>query len=291
MNKYEIVLHICQTHSLSQTAAQLNYSQSAVSQAVKSLEKELGLSLFTRSKRGMELRPNLEELMQSLRRICQEEQRIHRIAADLTSLEKGYIRIGTIQSIAYHWLPAMLRQFARAYPHIRFEMTVAGFQDLHQSLLAGTRDCIFTSHYAAGSLPFTPLGDDELLLVLPRHHRLVSALQVSITDLEGEDFILSSDGLAYETGRIFELNHITPVIRYHIDDDYAVCKMVEQGFGISILPKLLLHHIPFHVCIRPFTEGYTRTLGIAHRDEEISPALTKFLEYAAPFPGKDTIAP
>ena len=39
--------------------------------------------------------------------------------------------------------------------------------------------------------------------------------------------------------------------------------MVEQGFGITILPKLLLHNAPFEVCIRSFTEHYTRTLGIA----------------------------
>ena len=46
MNKYEIILNVCETHSISKTAAQLNYTQSAISQAIKGYEKELGFPLF-----------------------------------------------------------------------------------------------------------------------------------------------------------------------------------------------------------------------------------------------------
>ena len=108
MNKYEIILNVCETHSISKTAAQLNYTQSAISQAIKGYEKELGFPLFKRSKHGMELMPNTEEILESLKIICAEENRISQIAANLTSLDSGYIRIGTIQSVSYHWLPDIL---------------------------------------------------------------------------------------------------------------------------------------------------------------------------------------
>ena len=92
---------------------------------------------------------------------------------------------------------------------------------------------------------------------------LSNHLLVSLSDVNHQDFILTADGLEYETGKIFELNQIAPHIRYQINEDFTALKMVEQGFGITILPKLLLHNAPFEVCIRSFTEHYTRTLGIA----------------------------
>ena len=70
--------------------------------------------------------------------------------------------------------------------------------------------------------------------------------------------------------------------------------MVEAGFGITILPKLVLTGAPFDVCIRPFTEHFTRTLGVGcPKTETLSPAATVFLSYAqkwcqtnTPFPNQ-----
>ena len=70
MSKYEIILDVCKTGSISKTAAKFNYTQSAVSQLIKSFEKELGLSLFKRTKHGVSLLPNTEEIVHSLETIC-----------------------------------------------------------------------------------------------------------------------------------------------------------------------------------------------------------------------------
>ena len=91
MGKYEIILSVCETRSISKTAQELQYTQSAISQAIKSFEKELGFKIFYRSRQGMELKPNTEEIINSLRIICGEQKHIRQIAADLTSLDFGYI--------------------------------------------------------------------------------------------------------------------------------------------------------------------------------------------------------
>ena len=120
MNKYEIILDVCETHSISRTAEKLNYTQSAISQAIRSYEKELGFPLFKRSKSGMDLLLGTEEIIESLRIICQEENRINRLAAKLSGLDTGLIRIGTIQSISYHWLPDILKKSpAKNSPAVR----------------------------------------------------------------------------------------------------------------------------------------------------------------------------
>lgn len=279
MNKYEIILNICESKSISKTAENLSYTQSAISQAVKSFEKDLGFPLFRRSKNGMELLPNTEGIIESLRRICEEEHKIRRIAADLTSLDSGYIRIGSIQSISYHWLPDILKDFSEKYPNIRFEVTIDGFAGLTGKLKKHQLDCAFISGYSAADFSFLPVEQDELMLVTPKQHRLAGQLTVSLADIKNDDFILSSDSLDYETGKLFELHHIRPKIRFHLNEDYAVTKMVEKGFGITILPNLLLQNTPFDVCVRSFTEHYTRVLGAAWPgDAPQSMAVMKFLD-------------
>ena len=280
MNKYEIILDVCETHSISRTAEKLNYTQSAISQAIRSYEKELGFPLFKRSKSGMDLLLGTEEIIESLRIICQEENRINRLAAKLSGLDTGLIRIGTIQSISYHWLPNILKKFSESYPNINFELTVDGFSALKEKLHSGELDCIFVSRYSMPDAAFIPVGTDELMLVTPLDHPLATKEEISLSDINNENFILSSDGLDYEMGNVFAMNNITPKIRYRLNEDFATLKMVETGFGITVLPRLLLTDAPFQVCVRSFSGHYTRVLGAAYLENvSAAPATLRFLEY------------
>lgn len=280
MSKYEIILDVCKTGSISKTAVKFNYTQSAVSQLIKNFERELGLSLFKRTKQGVQLLPNTEEIVRSLETICSEEKKIRRIVADLNSLDSGYIRVGSIQSISYHWLPDILRKFSEIYPKITFELCIEGFSPLIENLKNEKLDCIFVSHYSVPDYPFIPLGDDELMLVTPKDHYLSKKMTVSLSDVDKEDFILTCDRLDYETGKIFEKNDIHPRIRCQVMEDFAALKMVEKGFGITILPKLLLYNAPFDVCVRSFSEHYSRVLGAAYLPgKQLSPAVLKFLSF------------
>lgn len=281
MLKYNIILDICETHSLSATAEKYSYSQPAVSQIVKNFEKDLGMPLFTRTKNGMQLLPNTEEIVDSLRTICKEEEHIRKTVSRLTSLESGYIRIGSVQSISYHWLPDILREFSEEYPNITFDVTVDGSKEIQEKLYKNEFDIIFLSNYKlASNVTFYPLGSDELMVLTSRTHPLADQLSVSIQDIADEEFISDVDKFDFEAGAVLERYGIDPQIRFYLNDDFAVQKMVEAGFGISILPQLLLYHTPFDICIRPFTEHFKRTLGVAYRNDiDISPATQKLLEY------------
>ena len=102
MSKYEIILDVCRTGSISKTAVKFNYTQSAVSQLIKNYEKELGVALFRRTKQGVQLLPDAREIVHCLENISSEEKKIRQIVDDLNSLDSGVIRIGSIQSISYH---------------------------------------------------------------------------------------------------------------------------------------------------------------------------------------------
>ena len=281
MTKYEMILSVYHTHSISVTAEKYNYTQSAISQAIKSFEKELGLPLFKRTKNGMLPISNTEEIIRELRTICDAENRIADIASNLTSLKNGYIHIGTIKSIAYNWLPSMVKNFSKKYPNIHFKISMGSSSQLHDKLDQNEVDCIFVSNYLLpDNLEFYPMDTDELMLLTARNHPLADKLKVNLTDIKDENYIYSEDGFDFEAGGIFEQNDIHPTVLYKLDDDVAVQKMVSDGMGISVLPKLLLSNPPFDICIRPFTEHYKRTLGVAYlKDSELNPATEAFLEY------------
>lgn len=281
MTKYEMILSVYHTHSISVTAEKYNYTQSAISQAIKSFEKELGLPLFKRTKNGMMPISNTEEIIRELRTICDAENRIADIASNLTSLKNGYIHIGTIKSIAYNWLPSMVKNFSKKYPNIHFKISMGSSSQLHDKLDQNEVDCIFVSNYLLpDNLEFYPMDTDELMLLTARNHPLADKLKVNLTDIKDENYIYSEDGFDFEAGGIFEQNDIHPTVLYQLDDDVAVQKMVSDGMGISVLPKLLLSNPPFDICIRPFTERYKRTLGVAYlKDSELDPATEAFLEY------------
>lgn len=287
MSKYDVILDVYENQSISKAAAKHNYTQSAVSQTIRNYEKEIGIKLFKRSKNGMEPLPGTEPIFAELKNIHTCNERIDQIAANINGLDSGFIRIGTIQSIAYHWLPGVLKNFSSEYPNITFQLYVNGFQQLTEKIRKKELDCIFVSQYIVKDLPNITIGNDELVLVTALDHPLADKLTISLADVDGQDFILSADDFDYETGKLFQMNHIIPNVRFRINEDYTAIKMVEQGFGITVLPKLLLHNIPFNVCVRPFTEHFKRTLVVAYSETpEPTPALNKFLTYASKWSGE-----
>ena len=280
MNKHNVIKTVYEMKSISCAANKLNYTQSAVSQIIKGFEKEVGVKIFKRSKSGVELMPNAEEIMKCIIEICDLEEKINNISDNLTSLDTGYIRIGTIQSIAYNWLPEILDRFSKDYPNISFDIVVDKFDELVKKVKSNQLDIIFVSEYSVPDMNFVKLYIDELVLITPVKHKLSSQITVPISKLKDEKFILSADGLSYETGIIFNRNGIDPEIKYKVNEDFTVIKLVESGFGVAILPKLLLENTPFNVSIRNFSEHYNRVLVVAYSNEiELTPVVEMFINY------------
>ena len=75
-----------------------------------------------------------------------------------------------------------------------------------------------------GELPCVTLGQDELMLVTSKDHPLASKFSVSLSDVNGQDFIMSADNTDYETGELFRIHQIHPNVRFHINEDYTVQK-------------------------------------------------------------------
>ena len=144
MSKYDIILDVFRTGSISKTAQSKNYSQPAVSQIISSFEKEIGFSVFKREKNGLFPTRQGALLFDSILKITQEENKIQKIVQSCASTDRGTIKIGTFESISTNWLPAILEMFSIDHPsdignildnsHIRPNIRILSGEDMSSVL-------------------------------------------------------------------------------------------------------------------------------------------------------------
>lgn len=280
---YEVIKVVCDTGNFSKAAKKMNYSQSAVSQAIQNYEKNLGITLFERSKTGVKPLPGVTPIIESINIIANEEKKIEEYARSIRDIEQGVVRIGALSRIVTKWLPEIFRQIESDYPNIRYRLEAGSLYELQDYLENDKVDFALMSSLAAKNFYFMPLVKDEMMVLLPKGHPLAKKNSVDIQDLKKENFIITSEGLDYEIGDILKSTGINESnARYKFTDDIIIMKYVELGFGVTILPKLFLDIIGggFDLEVRSLTKKYYRILGIAYPNKVHMPLVAmKFIDY------------
>ena len=122
MNRYIAFLKAFERNSFSDAARDLGYTQSAVSQMIKSLEAELGVTLLVRSRSGVTLTYEGRHLLPYIRDTVNAYRMLQSQAAGFSGLEQGTIRLGTFTSVSSFLLPPAMERFRREHSGIRFEL-------------------------------------------------------------------------------------------------------------------------------------------------------------------------
>ncbi len=115
-SKYAVFLKVAELGSMSKAAMHCNYSQSAVSQIISSLEDELQMTLLNRSQSGVTLTASGEQMLPYIRHLRDAADAVNEQAAKLKGLEVGHIRIGTFSSVSCHVLAPVLKEFKAVHP-------------------------------------------------------------------------------------------------------------------------------------------------------------------------------
>ena len=280
MSKYDIILDVFRTGSISKTAQSKNYSQPAVSQIISSFEKEIGFSVFKREKNGLFPTRQGALLFDSILKITQEENKIQKIVQSCASTDRGTIKIGTFESISTNWLPTILEMFSIDHPSVNYELVHGTYDTIQKDIALDRIDCGFTtSLLSEKNLTFCPLLDDEFMVVLPRGHELSKKAAILAQDLADYPMVISAEGLNYDIGNILDNSHIRPNIRILRGEDMSSVLFVEKGLGIGIFPQLILNGLKKDISCRPFVEHYSRIIGIATQDSPyISPLTRDFIK-------------
>ena len=276
MNTYYAFIKAVETGSFTKAAEELGYTQSAISQMVHSLEKELSTTLILRSRKGISLTPDGEEFMPFIRNIYNSHRELAEKSKEMEGLQNGLIRIGAFSSVTCHWLPMLIKEFKQQYPTVQFELQQGNYTVNVNWIKEGIVDFGFVNSQSIPNLTTVTLQEDEMLVVLPAKHPLTLKHNVSIEELTNEPYILLDEGIINDPLTIFEERDFKPNIQYRVFDPYAITSMVEQGLGVSILPKLLLTKSPYNIVAKKISPPFVRTISLSYKDKRILPIASRY---------------
>lgn len=275
--KFEIFSKIAEVGSFTKAADSLQLTQSAVSHAITSLEKEFELTLINRNKTGVTLTNAGEHLLFTIRKVLHYNEKVYQEAASLNGLSKGTIKIGIFTSVSMKWLPDIIKIMEAKYPAIHIELKEGDYFEIEQWLLNGEIDCGFVNITQSNQFDIIPLKNDPLLCIVSNQSQLYNKPVVTFEDLEKVDFIMPSYGGSHDVKRLFEAYNVQPNIRFELMEETAIMSMISYHLGISILPEMVLDSLPKQLRAIPLEVNSYRSIGLATR-YNLSPAGRKFAE-------------
>lgn len=270
--------------SFTRAGEELGYTQSGITQMMKSLEKEVGFSLFIKDAHGMSLTADAKALVPAIRSLLNADEVIRQEIASLKGAKTGTIRIGTYLSCSIHWIPKIIREFQRKYPDIHFKIIEGVEGELADWIQERRVDIGFISYQKGHHYQFLPVMEDELFAVIPKTHPLAGLEEIPIDVFQGLPFIITEYTPGSDVHHALKKYHVKPDIRYVTINEFSSLSMVEHELGLTILPGLLLRGQVGNYVARPLRPRTFRRLGLAFSSvEELSPATKIFLEYAKDF--------
>ena len=272
--------------SVKAAADSLGYTPSAISQLITALEKELGITLFTRSQKGMKLTAEGREMIPLVRSYLTHEEEIYTFAAELKGITRGRLVIATYPSIATTWLPEIVRRFKSDYPGIKIIIMESIKTDIIRHFDQNEADLAFLAYSEPMPYEWIPLDESNIIAAVPEDHRLADAGSFPIKECENDDFIMGSWGKEMEIIDILDKNDVHPDITYTTYDTPATLAMVRMGLGISFVNELSAQFWNEHLVKMPLNPPQTITFGVAFPSREtMTGAARKFLDYTLKYFG------
>lgn len=273
LGKYEAFNAVVECGSLTLAGEKLGQTQSAVSHAIASLEREMGFALMIRGRSGTALTANGTRVFRLVRELLQWNERIRQEVAAINGLEVGTVRIGTFTTVSTLWLPSIIQEFNASHSGIAVTLLEGNYDEIAQWTAAGTIDFGFLSLPTDPALDVVPLHRDRMLCVLPDDHPLAGCQVIEYHELSSAPFIMPKGGSDNDVRHILAAHHLNPLVKYELDDDYAIAAWVRKGLGVAILPEMILENIRHPMTAVPLAGNPYRTIAIAARSmTEASPA-------------------
>jgi DNA-binding transcriptional LysR family regulator len=245
-----LLVTVADTGTFTKAAARLNYTQSAVSRRIASLEQQAGGPLFERLPRGVRLNPAGQALhrhaVEVLERLAAAEQEL----AVLHAGQGGMLRVGAFATANISLLPAALRRFKQATPEVEVIVLEGRTGRLMQRLADGALDIAVVSDYPSG-LPPTEgvttdvLLEDELFVALHREHHLAGAGTIDVRELRDEVWIQDTPAASPTmVADAWARAGFMPKKVIRIAEWSGKFGYVAAGLGVALVPSLAAWAVP-----------------------------------------------
>lgn len=274
------------TGSYSAAARVLGYTQPAITQQMKALERAVGTPLFTRVGRKMQLTEAGESLARHAESILGSLSAAEAQLKAYARLRTGRVRLCGFPSANVTLVPEALSALAKDHPGIQVELLEGEPPESLRRLERGECDITLAFTYPGlheeipDEVTEVRLLEDQLTVLLPTGHPLARRRAVHLADLAGERWIAGCPrcraNLLHECA---ELGFV-PDIRFATDDNLVVQSLVAQGLGVAMMPALVLPSLSLtKVCGRALQPAARRHIAAyVYRDHLRIPATAVVLD-------------
>ncbi|MBT2208780.1 LysR family transcriptional regulator [Actinomadura sp. NEAU-AAG7] len=270
------------------TAQALRYTPSAVSQQLAKLEREVGATLAIRTRTGIVLTTEGQELVKRARDILRRLEEAEQAVADVGQLRRGAVRVGSFTTAALTLVTPAITRMRAEHPGPRISLADVEPPGGHDDVLTGGLDILVSHAYPGVPLPEvpgllrTPLMKDAFVAIVPaRDAKELGRGPVTLERLADLPLISGRAGdvhrVAFDRG--FERSAAEPRVEFETRDYAVTLALVAAGAGASIVPRSLVRRPDPGVRVLPLEPAEHRTIFALHRETSRNPALFAFLKF------------
>jgi LysR family transcriptional activator of glutamate synthase operon len=242
LRQLRYLVALAEERNFTRAAENEHIAQPALSQQIRRLEREVGVTLVERTTRRVALTEAGELLAVRARRILAELDAATADLRALTGLQTGHVLIGAIHTMGPVDLSLALGAFHEQHPGVELTVREESSEELAELLRVDELDLAFlsvTERIESRGIGFHPLVSEELVAIVPRGHRLGGRRRVRMTELAGERFIAYREG-----ARLRELlitgaraAGFEPEVVLESNESQLIRRLVARGLGVALVPR------------------------------------------------------
>ena len=236
----ETFVEVARYGSVTRAAEGLYLSQPSASGRLLALESELGEQLLVRTPRGVRLTDAGREFLPYAERAVRVYREGQEALGALRNLGTGRLLLGAAPAVSTYFLPMVLKRYAGLYPGVSLSVRTGHSEEVLAMVLADQVQIGLVRKLQHPEIEVQPCYEDELMLVANPAHPFHARDAVTLEEVSSAGLVLFDRTSSYYdlTRSLFRDSGIVPVMAMELDNLEAAKKMVEQGMGVALLPRV-----------------------------------------------------
>jgi len=240
LGQLEAFVEVAQHQSFSKAAGALFLTQPSVTARIQTLERELGESLFERNGRGVRLTEVGSSFLPYAQRVLKDLQEGRDVLEGLRSLQIGALCLGSAFTVGTYVLPKILKTYHERFPAVEISVKTGRSEEVLHLVLGDEVQAGLVRAVVHPDVETVHLYEDEVVLVTNSKHPFAASGEARLEDVGRQPLILFDKGSSYHdlVQGLFRQGGVVPWTAMELDSMDATKKMVEEGLGIAMLPRV-----------------------------------------------------